>query len=111
MAEAKWWKLGAAAVLSVSMLSACGSGDGDDDNIEVEDPATDEEDQDSDIGTDTEEELEDDTNEEKTRRRCPLIAEESHEPVAFFMQKNRGRMPIKKLKRACFYNLEALTLS
>lgn len=39
--EKKWLKLGAAAVLSIGLLSACGDGDNDDTDIDVNDPVDD----------------------------------------------------------------------
>ncbi|NYF24449.1 hypothetical protein [Sporosarcina sp. JAI121] len=48
--EKKWLKLGAATLLSVGMLAACGDGDEDDVNVDVNEPV---EDVNPDDGTDT----------------------------------------------------------
>jgi len=36
IAGQKWWKIGAAALLSVGLLAACGDGDDDADNVDEE---------------------------------------------------------------------------
>lgn len=63
MAQAKWLKLGAAAFLSVGMLSACGNeepveqeGDIEDESDGFEAPADDLDDEDADSESDAEEE-------------------------------------------------------
>ena len=71
--EKKWLKVGAAAVLSIGLLSACGDGDNDDTDINVNDPVDDVElnddmnddvDLNDDNNDDLDDNLEDDTDDD-----------------------------------------------